>query len=61
MMRKSNYNSLPRGCRFSTNLTRKMVPVSLDDLAVEGTRAQRRFAQRELRKIEKKTGGKHGD
>lgn len=60
-MRRAIYKQVPRGCRFSTNLTRKMVPVSLDDMAVEGTRAQRRYARREIRKLKNKSGGKHGD
>lgn len=60
-MRRSNYNEHPRGCRFSSNLTKKMVPVVLEDMAVEGTRAQRRYALREIRKLNKKTGGKRGD
>jgi hypothetical protein len=35
-----------------------MVPVALEDLAAQGTRAQRRFAVRELRKLKNKSGGK---
>lgn len=57
-MRKSNYNNQPSGCRFSTNTTKNMVPVVLEDLAVQGTRAQRRFAMRELRRLKNKSGGK---
>lgn len=53
-MRRAAYNEHPRGCRFLTCTTRKMVPVVLEDLAVEGTRAQRRFAMRELRKLKNK-------
>lgn len=53
-MRRAAYNEHPRGCRFSTSTTRKMVPVVLEDLAVQGTRAQRRFAMRELRKLKNK-------
>lgn len=60
-MRRSNYKEHPRGCRFSSNLTKRMVAVSLDGMAVDGTRAQRRYAMREIRKLNKKTGGKHGD
>lgn len=60
-MRNSNYNDQPKGCRFSTSTTRKMVPVNLDELAVQGTRAQRRYAERELKRLNKKFGGKHGD
>jgi len=63
-----SYRATPRGCRFSTDTTKTMVPVSLDDMAVQGTRAQRRFAKREIRKLEKKRepciagqSGKHGD
>ena len=56
-MRRAFYGNLPRGCRFSTSTTRKMVPVVLEDLAVQGTRAQRRFAMRELRKLKNKSGG----
>lgn len=59
-MRKSNYNEHPRGCRFSSNITRKMVPVDLDELAVQGTRAQRRYAVHELKRLNKKFGGKRG-
>lgn len=53
-MRRATYNEFPRGCRFSTNLTRRMVPVTLEDMAVQGTRAQRRYALRELRKLKNK-------
>lgn len=53
-MRRAAYNEHPRGCRFSTNLTRKMVPVALEDMAIQGTRAQRRYALRELRKLKNK-------
>lgn len=60
-MRKSNYNEHPRGCRFSTNTTGKMVPVVLEDMAVQGTRAQRRYALREIRKLKNKSGGKDVD
>lgn len=55
------YGMVPSGCRFSVNITANMVAVDLDDLAVQGTRAQRRFAVRELRKLKNKSGGKHGD
>lgn len=57
-MRRTTYNHVPRGCRFSTNTTKKMVPVVLEDMAVQGTRAQRRYAQREIRKLDKKASGK---
>lgn len=60
-MRRSNYNEHPRGCRFSTSTTRKMTPVVLEDMAVDGTRAQRRYAMREIRKLNKKSGGQRGD
>ncbi|GEM_PF-4683750 len=57
-MRRAIYNEHPRGCRFSTSTTKNMVPVALEDMAVQGTRAQRRFAVRELRKLKNKSGGK---
>lgn len=57
-MRRANYNEQPRGCRFSANTTKHMVPVALEDLVVQGTREQRRFAMRELRKLKNKPGGK---
>lgn len=53
-MRRALYSEHPRGCRFSTSTTRKTVPVVLEDLAVQGTRAQRRYALRELRKLKNK-------
>lgn len=60
-MRANNYRSVPKGCRFSTNTARRPVPVDLDELAVQGTRAQRRYAVRELKRLSKKFGGTHGD
>lgn len=60
-MRCATYKQVPRGCRFSTNTTREMVPVALEDMAVQGTRAQRRFALREIRKLKNKSGDKRGD
>ena len=57
-MSKPHYGDHPKGCRFSTNLKTLMVPVSLEDLAVRGTRAQRRFAVRELRKLKSKAKGR---
>jgi len=57
-MRKSNYNNQPSGCRFTTNTTKNMVPVALEDMAVQGTRAQRRWAIRELRRLKSKSGSK---
>ena len=58
-MRKSNYNDQPKGCRFSTNSARRPVPVDLDELAVQGSRSQRRYAVRELKRMNKKFGGTH--
>lgn len=60
-MRKSNYNDQPKGCRFSTATTKHMVPVVLEDLAVLGSRSQRRWALRELRRLKNKSGENHGD
>ena len=55
-MSKGGYGNYPRGCRFSNKTSNKMVPVVLEDLAQQGTRAQRRYAARELRKINNKAG-----
>lgn len=55
MSKHDYYGQHPKGCRFSTNTTNKMVPVALEDVAEQGTRAQRRWAQRELRKLGKNT------
>lgn len=60
-MRGTSYKNHPRGCRFSTNISKQMTPVVLEDLAVQGTRAQRRYAVRELKSLNNKFGGKHGD
>jgi hypothetical protein len=57
-MSKNYYKSVPGGCGFSNNLTLNMVPVVLEDLAVHGSRPQRRYALRELRKINKKNSVK---
>lgn len=57
-MSKKGYGNYPRGCRFSNATTKNMVPVVLEDLAEQGTRAQRRYAARELRKINNKAGGR---
>ena len=57
-MSKNSYGNYPRGCRFSNKTTKNMVPVVLEDLAMQGTRAQRRYAARELRKINNKAGGR---
>jgi hypothetical protein len=57
-MSKSIYGNYPRGCRLSNATTKNMVPVVLEDLALQGTRAQRRYAARELRKINNKAGGR---
>ncbi len=60
-MGKHKYNEYPRGCRFSTNTTKHMVPVALEDIAAKGTRAQRRYAARELRRLKNKSVVKRGD
>lgn len=60
-MRKSAYTDQPKGCRFSTNTARRPVPVDLDALSVHGTRAQRRYATKELKRMHKKFGDVLGD
>lgn len=50
-----SYSVVPRGCRFSVDTKQHMVPVDLDDLVVHGTRAQRRWAQRELQRKKNKS------
>ena len=47
------YRMVPRGCGFSENLQDEMVPVDLDEMADRGTRAQRRWAKRQLRRLNK--------
>lgn len=43
------------------NYVRRPVRVNLDELAVQGSRVQRRCAVRELKRLNKKSGGTHGD
>lgn len=57
-MLKNKANEFPRGCRLSTNTTKNMVPVALEDLVIQGSRAQRRWAERELRKLKNKACNK---
>lgn len=58
MSKPHAYKSVPKGCRFNTNTTQRMEAVDLDELAERGSRAQRRWAQREIVKLKNKTGGK---
>lgn len=43
-----SFRNQPAGCRFGDNLVGKLMPVSLDDMAATGSRAQRRWAQKRL-------------
>jgi len=54
-MSKNSYGNYPRGCKFSSKTTKNMVPVSLEGIVVQGTRAQRRWAARELQRIKNKS------
>lgn len=52
----SNYKNMPGGVGFSSNSKGQMIPVALEDMLISGSRAQRRFAEKELRKIARAGG-----
>lgn len=48
-----HFRQLPRGMKgFGENIRRDMVCVDLDDLALLGNRAQRRFARKKLTQLQ---------
>jgi hypothetical protein len=50
-----SFRNQPAGCRFGDNPVGKMMPVFLDDMVATGSRAQRRWAKKQLlRKAGKK-------
>jgi hypothetical protein len=52
--RGSHYRNMPRGMhRLSSNIKPDSKAVDLDDLAISGSRAHRRFAKREIARLEK--------
>lgn len=49
---KSFYKNMPRGMHhLTTNTNSGSLPVDLDHLAVFGSRAQRRFAKKEIARL----------
>lgn len=57
-MKKGQYRNTPRGCGNLSKNTPKTggAFVDLDELIATGSRANRRFAMRELRKLKSKSG-----
>lgn len=49
----SFYKNTPGGSGINPNTQGKMVPVALEDLLDTGSRTQRRWAAKELRKLER--------
>lgn len=50
---QSGYGNVPGGCGLNPNTQGKMMPVALEDLLDTGSRTQRRWAAKELRKLER--------
>lgn len=49
-----SFRNQPAGCRFGDNITGKMQPVDLDEMLEIGSRAQRRWAKKQLLKRQEK-------
>ncbi|MFH1494113.1 MAG: hypothetical protein ABIG70_04885 [Pseudomonadota bacterium] len=45
------YRNVPGGSGINSNTKGEMVPVALEDMIVTGSRTQRRWALKEMRKI----------
>lgn len=47
---KTNYRNVPGGSGLNPNTRGQMIPVALEDMIVAGSRTQRRWAMKEMRK-----------
>lgn len=58
---RGRYRNTPGGMNgMSTNLKPGMQPVALEDIAIMGSRAQRRWATRQLKEINSKRAARDG-
>lgn len=45
------YRNVPGGSGINPNIRGEMIPVSLEDMVIRGSRTQRRWALNEMRKL----------